>query len=567
MTVRLVALMSVVLLLSLGAFGLLINHYQDQLMTEVAQTASEAGRAALSTLDFKRAGIAVPVGRHDANSFTWRSATDDQGPVAGETATVDAHVTVQSVEGSPELKRIVRRLETERSDGEVSEAHSSQNVIMIQQYADEAQLQEFILGCESTGTDGEKEERDDCIARLEADALGHVNRFFISIEGVRAEADPAEGLVLTVPRLASAAVVHETGVVRLKSEEDDPVNNVLSEDDFEELRLPLAGGDYGELFQSIRDRSLFIFLGVLVVGTVLSAGVASRFTRPIRRLDAGIRRLSAGDLEVQVDAQGKDEVARLGRAFNEMTRSLRANRQRSREMVRREKLSALGRLAAGVAHDVRNPLHSIGLTLDHLNEGCRPEDDQRGADFDRSVEIIRGEVRRLDRLVGNFLRFAKSDRRVRGPLDLRELLTETARLVKKEAEWRRVELLLELDEATLPVMGDGEAIRSSILNLVLNSFEAMPAGGKLTLSLRAEGDEVVVEVADTGSGIPPADQEKVFEFAYSTREGGHGLGLAMVHQCVVEEHGGRVDLQSSQGAGTRVRIALPAGDRAAEEES
>jgi signal transduction histidine kinase len=117
------------------------------------------------------------------------------------------------------------------------------------------------------------------------------------------------------------------------------------------------------------------------------------------------------------------------------------------------------------------------------------------------------------------------------------------------------------------VLGDGEAIRSSILNLVLNSFEAMPAGGKLTLSLRTEGDEVVVEVADTGSGIPAADQEKVFEFAYTTRDGGHGLGLAMVHQCIVEEHGGRVDLQSSQGAGTRVRLALPIGNGDSEQES
>jgi signal transduction histidine kinase len=109
------------------------------------------------------------------------------------------------------------------------------------------------------------------------------------------------------------------------------------------------------------------------------------------------------------------------------------------------------------------------------------------------------------------------------------------------------------------VPGDGEAIRSSILNLVLNSFEAMPDGGRVSLALRAGENELVVEVRDTGPGIPEEDLERVFEFAFSTREGGHGLGLAMVHQCIVEEHGGRIDLESRPGDGTRVNLVLPVG--------
>ena len=313
----------------------------------------------------------------------------------------------------------------------------------------------------------------------------------------------------------------------------------------------------GELFARLRQRSLFLFLGVFLVGTALSAGVAARFTRPIRRLDSGLRRLSEGDLDARVEVRGHDEVARLGGAFNEMTRKLRDHRERSRELTRREKLSAIGRLAAGVAHDVRNPLHSIGLTLQHLQEAGRPEGGERAVEFDRSVEIIRGEIRRLDQLVGNFLRFTASEAQARQHVDLGGLLDETVRLIKKEAEWRNVDVQLEVDEAVPPVAADGEALRSSILNLVLNSFEAMPDGGQLALRLRAENDEVCLEVADDGVGIDPAEQERVFEFAFTTREGGNGLGLAMVHQCVVEDHGGRVTLESKPGEGTRVTLVLP----------
>jgi signal transduction histidine kinase len=206
-------------------------------------------------------------------------------------------------------------------------------------------------------------------------------------------------------------------------------------------------------------------------------------------------------------------------------------------------------------------LHSIGLTLQHLSETSRPSEEERGGEFDRSVEIIRGEIRRLDGLIDNFLRFAKSERRERVPVDLRELLRETARLVHKEAERQRVELKLEIDEATPHVPADPESLRSAILNLVLNSFEAMPDGGILTVKLTASGSEVHLDVTDTGEGIPEEDRERVFEFAYTTRDGGNGLGLAMVHHCVVEEHGGRVSLESRSGEGTTVRIVLPADDK------
>ena len=561
MTLRLVALMSVVLLLCLGAFGLLINHYQDQLMVEVARTASEAGRAALRTLEVVEAPNPALYTDLTADRMTWTAVAGDVEELGDHTGVKLPPGVVAGLSGAG-TTRIVRRITTTDSAGATTSLEDG--FIMIQHVSADLPLEQIYLDCLDEASEGDGGEASPCETKIRTEARLDGDRFLISIEGVHAEVDSAEGLVLKVPRYA-AENTFQASAVEL-DDGDTAAPGPLAEDAFEEVRFPLPVGDYSGLFQSIRDRSMFVMLGVFVVGTVLSAGVAARFTRPIRRLDAGLRRLSEGDLTVQVDPRGRDEVARLGRAFNEMTRSLRASRQRSRELVRREKLSALGRLAAGVAHDVRNPLHSIGLTLQHLRETCRPGEGQKATEFDQSMEIIRGEIRRLDQLVGNFLRFAKSDRRERRALDLRELLRETERLVRKEAEWRRIDVSLEIDETAPPVLGDGEAIRSSILNLVLNSFEAMPEGGRVGLALRAQEDEVVVEVEDSGPGIPEEDLDRVFEFAFSTREGGHGLGLAMVHQCVVEEHGGRIDLQSRPGDGTRVQLALPSGGTLPEEE-
>lgn len=316
-------------------------------------------------------------------------------------------------------------------------------------------------------------------------------------------------------------------------------------------------GEFDSIFRATQQKSLWWFIGVLAVGTVLSAGLARRFTRPIRDLDGALRRLSDGDLDVTVDVTGKHEIGRLQTAFNAMAQRLAKSREIEKELHRREKLSALGRLAAGVAHDVRNPLHSIQLTLDHLDDAARPTDAATSREFDRGVRLIRGEIERLDRLVENFLCFARSDGRRTESVDVGALLADVATFVSNEAQRRGLALAVEAETGGLVLEGNPESLRSALLNLVLNGFEAMSSGGTLTLRARAERDAVVLEVEDTGRGIAPEDQERVFEFGYTTRADGHGLGLAMVHQVVVEEHGGRVGLASAPGVGTRVRIELP----------
>jgi len=542
MTLRLVALMSVVLLLSLAAFGLLANHYQEQLMEEVQTIASEVGQATLRTMDWT-AGENIHVtslgevtlheilGNGGKSAGVWQ----DAGPAHPHDA--EFHQKV----------RIVRHVITTSTEGEEFTVRE-QLVYPADGFPSRLPGEEF------------EEQFEACLQNRVNAFSAKVDRIFINVEEVRAETDPLQGLVLKIPKLIRTGDEEKgaKGVIRYQFRASNEPEADVFFAKRDEIQLPI-GGKYQELFATLRNRSLLLFLGVFVVGMALSTGVASRFTRPIRKLDSGIRRLSDGDLDVKVDVDQKGEIGRLAHTFNEMARKLRANREREREMVRREKLSALGRLAAGVAHDVRNPLHSIGLTLQHLDETARPEGQEQSVEFDRAVGIIRGEIRRLDQIVGDFLSFAKSERRDRSPIDLGPLVEETVRLVRSESDRRRVSIEVSIDESLPAVSVDGEAIRSAILNLILNSFEAMPEGGSLAISLRVEGSEIVLEVADTGEGIPEEEQEHVFDFAYTTRESGHGLGLAMVHHCVVEEHGGRVALDSSPGKGTRVSIALPLG--------
>jgi len=527
MTLRLVALISVVLLLSLAAFGLLMGYYQDQVVQVLADTASEVSRATLRALDLGEHEIRME-GR-TRNVFAWS--------------------------GPPALAETMGRV----AEGE-HPARAEQTRVFVTQIGDPSEVRQRLRTVErivTTSSDG-RDELPRCLEAGMGLMPGEHGAVFIDVEDLHVDTDVAGGLVLRIATLTPTEEGRQEQEVSFEFQsvaaDEDPAGVLLAKD---EIRLPIELAHYRELSDKIRSRSLALFFGVFVVGTVLSTGLAARFTRPIRKLDAGIRRLSAGDLDVRVEVQGKDEIGRLSRAFNEMAGKLRASRERGREVVRREKLSALGRLAAGVAHDVRNPLHSIGLTLQHLRETSRPDETERADEFDRSVDIIRGEIRRLDQLVGNFLSFAKSERRERERVDLGDLLRETVRLVQKEAERRNVSLDLKIDGTTPPVSADAESLRSAILNLVLNGFQAMPEGGRLRLNLSREGESVVVEITDTGEGIPEEHREHVFDFAYTTREGGNGLGLAIVHHCVVEEHGGQVSLESKPGQGTRVRMAIP----------
>jgi|HubBroStandDraft_5_1064220.scaffolds.fasta_scaffold00652_8 signal transduction histidine kinase len=229
------------------------------------------------------------------------------------------------------------------------------------------------------------------------------------------------------------------------------------------------------------------------------------------------------------------------------------------EMSRR--MSASGRLTRGVAHEVKNPINAIVLHLQLLQNKLQQVD----PDTRRHMDVIGNEIHRLDRVVQILVDFTRPrDLRIE-EIDLKRLLDDVLALAAPDAEQHGVTIVRNLASGSLPVKVDLDFMKQAILNVVLNGVQAMPQGGGLTISARSEEGQVVTEIQDEGSGIPPEIQEKIFELYFTTKPGGSGIGLAQTYQ-VMQWHYGSVDFQSVDGHGTTFRLILPLSEPRAEVE-
>jgi signal transduction histidine kinase len=226
------------------------------------------------------------------------------------------------------------------------------------------------------------------------------------------------------------------------------------------------------------------------------------------------------------------------------------------EVARREHLSALGNLAASVAHEVRNPLNAISMGLQRLDSEFHPTQDEE--DYSRFIGLMRGEVRRLNSIVEEFLSLAR-------PLDLKPepvridgLLGELALLAKAEAESSKVEIHVATSPGLPKVKADLNYLKQLLLNLILNGIQAMPDGGSLTLEAKAARGKLLLTVTDAGVGIPPEILPRIFEPYFTTKANGSGLGLAIARR-IVEAHGGTIEVKSEVGRGSIFHISLPLG--------
>jgi signal transduction histidine kinase len=224
------------------------------------------------------------------------------------------------------------------------------------------------------------------------------------------------------------------------------------------------------------------------------------------------------------------------------------------EIGRQERLSELGNLAATVAHEIRNPLNSVSMGLQRLRGEFSPTQDQD--QYFRFIELMQGEVQRLNSIVEQFLSLARPLDLKPEPLRIGDMLKELLTLVGGDPKQSKVQYHVSASPDLPPVRADRNYLKQLLLNLVLNSVQAMPEGGMLTIEADANDHSLFLTIADSGTGIRPEDLPKVFEPYFTTKAKGSGLGLAIA-QRIVEAHGGKISVESEPGRGTRFRITLP----------
>ncbi len=327
--------------------------------------------------------------------------------------------------------------------------------------------------------------------------------------------------------------------------------------------------DFSALSRAAFVSRVMATLAVFALGILLSFYLSWSFSRPLHELTLAAERVAGGDLSAQVPVASGGEVASLSRTFNQMVARLREKRQLEERLHFAERSTALGRLASAVAHEVRNPLNFINLSIDHLRERLAPAEPERRESFDSILANVKAEIGRLNRLVGDFLAFGRPMRLDPREFDLGELAREVASLVDHKAKDQGVALAFEAEPDLPRLWADPELVKTCLLNLLINAADAMPDGGLLTVTVGRLAEAIpaalVVRVSDTGRGMTPEETRSAFEPYYSTKEAGLGLGLALTHQ-IVSDHGGSISLESRSGEGTTARLVLPLqGGRGVEE--
>src|SRR5574337_133255 len=310
-------------------------------------------------------------------------------------------------------------------------------------------------------------------------------------------------------------------------------------------RRPLGGivqsGEQGRIYEVVTP----VLLGNSLLG-VLKIGLSLEPMEEMWRRD--LRSLTILGLAVVV-------IGILGMAviFYTQHSHLLERRALEAEMARRERFASLGDMAAALAHEIKNPLNAVSMGLQRLGVEFEPAETE---EYRRLTGLMQGEVRRLNAIVEQFLSLAR-------PLPLKpervrtdELLRELAALVEADARATGVRLVLAAPPDLPVVVADRNHLKQVMLNLILNGLQAMPAGGTLTLDAAKTRGALTLTVADTGHGIPPEALPRVFDPYFTTKAQGLGLGLAIARR-IVEDHGGRVEVESQPGRGSRFSVILP----------
>jgi len=307
-----------------------------------------------------------------------------------------------------------------------------------------------------------------------------------------------------------------------------------------------------ELQRTLRNRIILVALASLVPAALLALPIARLITHPLEEMARASRQVAQGDTQVRVPTQGVGEVAVLGQAFNSMVAELAETQV---QLIRKERLASMGQLAAGVAHQLNNPLGTILLFSDIVLQDL-PEDTQGRED----MHMIIQEARRAKEIVAALLNFARQQKVLVQPTALDAMLHEFVERARQQPAYERIQIVEQIAPDLPQLEVDPVQLSNVFVNLMDNSADAMPDGGTLTIkaALSPDRQSVVVQMTDTGYGIPPENIKQLFSPFFTTKPLGQGTGLGLsIAYGIVKMHHGAIQVKSQVGEGTTFTVTLP----------
>ncbi|MGO9864710.1 MAG: ATP-binding protein [Terriglobales bacterium] len=309
-----------------------------------------------------------------------------------------------------------------------------------------------------------------------------------------------------------------------------------------------------ELQRQIVSTGLLVGGVGIIVAVLASLWFAARVTRPVVSLAQAARRVAAGDFGAKVEVESSDELGELAASFNRMTEDLVAQKDRT---LQAERVAAWRELARRLAHELKNPLFPLQVTVENLMRARQKSPEMFEEVFREGTATLLTEINHLKTIIGRFSEFSKMPQPERRPTQVNDVVRSVLRVFQAQLQEKgQIAVHTELDEDLPEISADPDLLHRALQNLVLNAIDAMPQGGKLTIRTATLGERVEISVSDTGSGLTPEECERLFTPYYTTKQHGTGLGLAIV-QSVVSDHGGKITVESTKEKGTTFRIELP----------
>ena len=314
-----------------------------------------------------------------------------------------------------------------------------------------------------------------------------------------------------------------------------------------------------ELQRRIISTALLVGGVGILVAVLASLWFGARVTRPVVSLAVAARRVAAGDLGAKVEVESNDELGELAASFNRMTEDLLQQKDRT---LQAERVAAWRELARRLAHELKNPLFPLQVTVENLMRAKEKSPEMFEEVFHESTATLLAEINNLKSIIGRFSEFSRMPQPQRRPTQVNDVVRSVLRVFHAQLqENNQITVHADLLSSLPEVHADPDMLHRALSNLVLNAIDAMPQGGELTLRTAVSidgslGNDVAISVSDTGSGLTPEECERLFTPYYTTKQHGTGLGLAIV-QSIVSDHGGKISVKSTKEKGTTFRIELP----------